>query len=162
HHRVAAELERAQFEAGAGAQRRVEEHQRDRLAPERIAGRALLETRGLREHRVEFGAGPVLGVEEVPGHGFDLRSEGRPAVFSGPETKKPSAKAGFDLELQWRRSGYPASRASGRRAREVMPAAMRAEVRMSALAHGFCIGANRRTRRPAPQAPSAVAGHDRG
>src|SRR3546814_21136244 len=82
-------------------------------------------------------------------------------VFAGPKTKKPSARAGFDLELQWRRSGYPASRASGRRAREVMPAAMRAEVRMSALAHGVCIGGNPRTRRPRPQAPSAVVGNDR-
>src|SRR3546814_4705793 len=86
---------------------------------------------------------------------------GRCFVFAGPETKKPSARAGFDLELQWRRSGYPASRASGRRAREVMPAAMRAEVRMSALAHGVCIGGNPRTRRPGPQAPSAVVGNDR-
>src|SRR3546814_6676364 len=63
--------------------------------------------------------------------------------------------------MQWGRSGYPASRASGRRAREVMPAAMRAEVRMSALAHGVCIGGNPRTRRPGPQAPSAVVGNDR-
>src|SRR3546814_3148415 len=77
----------------------------------------------------------------------DSKLGGRCVVFAGPETKKPSARAGFDLELQWRRSGYPASRASGRRAREVMPAAMRAEVRMSALAHGVCIGGNPRTRR---------------
>src|SRR3546814_18346157 len=42
-----------------------------------------------------------------------------------------------------------------------MPAAMRAEVRMSALAHGVCIGGNPRTRRPGPQAFSAVVGNDR-
>src|SRR3546814_14033355 len=84
----------------------------------------------------------------------DSKGGGRCVVFAGPETKKPSARAGFDLELQWRRSGYPASRASGRRAREVMPAAMRAEIRMSALAHGVCIGGNPRPGRPGPQGPS--------
>src|SRR3546814_13443324 len=91
----------------------------------------------------------------------DSKCGGRCVVFAGPETKKPSARAGFDLELQWRRSGYPASRASGRRARAVMPAAMRAEVRMSALAHGVCLGGNPRTRRPGPHEHSAVVGKER-
>ena len=46
-----------------------------------------LERRSLFQQRVEVGAGPVLGIEEVL-HG-DSGSEG------GVETKKPSAEAGF-------------------------------------------------------------------
>jgi hypothetical protein len=47
--------------------------------------------------------------------------------------KKPGAKAGFSSKHRMRATAYPAGmRGSGRRAREVMPAAMRALDRISA------------------------------
>src|SRR3546814_6075714 len=54
--------------------------------------RAVLEARGLREHRVELGAGPVLGVEEVPGHGCKIRSEGVGVSFSPVRKRKNPAQ----------------------------------------------------------------------
>jgi hypothetical protein len=50
----------------------------------------------------------------------------------GP-TKKPGAKAGFSSKHRTRATAYPAGmQGSGRRAREVMPAAIRALDRISA------------------------------
>jgi hypothetical protein len=54
-----------------------------------------------------------------------------------PENEKPGARPGFwvDATSKCTRDGYPAGmQGSGRRAREVMPAAMRALVRTSAEA----------------------------
>ncbi|MCY1313051.1 hypothetical protein D9M70_635370 [compost metagenome] len=65
-----AQLERTQLEAGAGAHRRIEEHQRDRLAFQRIAQLVLLVQRGLRQQGVQFGAAPVLRVQEVLHYGI--------------------------------------------------------------------------------------------
>ena len=90
HDGMPAQLERAQLEAGAGAHRRVEEHQRDRAAFQRIPQRLPLETRGIRQQRIELGALPVLGIEEVL-HSECLGWGG----LRWPETKKPSRRAGF-------------------------------------------------------------------
>src|SRR5690606_20870690 len=103
HHRVAAELERAQLEAGTGAQRGIEEHQRDRLALERVASGAALELGGPRQHRVEPGAGPVLGIEEVlhrVGLALPRRRCRAWSVVPAPGTKKPGTGPGFVQELQ--------------------------------------------------------------
>src|SRR5690606_1513221 len=55
--------------------------------------------------------------------------EGRKAEDGKRKTKKPSTKLGFQADER-ERPAYPAAmRDSGRRAREVMPAAMRAELR---------------------------------
>ena len=62
---MAAQLKRTQLEAGAGAHRRVEEHQRDALALERIAQLVALVQRGLGQYGIQFGAAPVLGVQEM-------------------------------------------------------------------------------------------------
>src|SRR3546814_640410 len=93
-----------QFEAGTGAQRGVEEHQRDGLSLERIAGRMALEARGLGQQRVDLGAGQVLGVEEVFHLGRERR-EGR----RERETKKPSTGAGLFSECG-KASGLPSER----------------------------------------------------
>ena len=132
HHRVAAELEGAELEAGARAQRRVEEHQRDRLALERVAQLVALEQRGLRQQRVELGAAPVLGVQEMlmsvgPGMSIGKRWPSCRVRKGSTKTKKPSARLGCPVKRTMT-SGRPSwSEDSGRRAREVMPEAMRAE-----------------------------------
>jgi hypothetical protein len=55
--------------------------------------------------------------------------------FEDPETQKPSAEAGFRENEKAIARRYPAGWSGcGRRAREVIPAAMRAEVRTSASA----------------------------
>src|SRR5690606_1709761 len=132
---VAAELESAQLEAGPRAQRRVEEHQGNGLALERVAGGMALVAGSFGQQRVDFGAAEVLGVEEVFHRGRE-KGEGRRGKA---ETKKPSAGLGFSW-MQGRVRSYPAGGNSGRRAREVMPAAMRAEVRTTAVAAWRFIG----------------------
>ena len=126
---MAAQLERAQLETGAGAQRRIEEHQGDRLRPlQLVAELAALEGDRLREQRVELRAAPVLGIEEV------LHGGQRSCWLAWRKQKSPARGWAFPVTNR-RRPAYPAEMCgSGRRAREVMPAAMRAEVRMSALA----------------------------
>ena len=52
------------------------------------------------------------------------------------KTKKPSARLGFFGDTRWRRRLPSRNAGCGRRARDVMPAAMRAEVRTSASARG--------------------------
>src|SRR5690606_17647391 len=112
HDRVAAELERAQLEAGAGAQRGIEEHQGDRLALERIAGGVALVAGSLGQQRIELGAAEVLGVEEVV-HGR-WRKEAGEGRRGKAETKKPSAGLGF-FWMQGCVRSYPAGGNSGRR-----------------------------------------------
>src|SRR5690606_21745872 len=85
HDGVAAELERAKLEAGAGAHRGVEEHQRDRASLERIAQALALEPGRVGEQRVQVGAAPVLRVEEVL-HLVGVRVDGGGAWPS--ETKR--------------------------------------------------------------------------
>src|SRR5690606_9330289 len=77
------------------------------------------------------------GVEEVV-HGR-WRKEAGEGRRGKAETKKPSAGLGFSW-MQGRVRSYPAGGNSGRRAREVMPAAMRAEVRTTAVAAWRFIG----------------------
>ncbi|MNM45626.1 hypothetical protein D3C81_565520 [compost metagenome] len=140
HHRVAAQLERPQLEAGAGAHGGVEEHQGDRLALEVIAQLVLLEQRRLREQRIEIGAAPVLGVQEMLQRHQSILCCGMsplPAVgcakarliafetFRNQKRKNP-AGAGFS-EQTARSPGHPANMwDSGRRARDVMPEVIRA------------------------------------
>src|SRR5690606_3488443 len=100
HDRMAAELERAQLEAGAGTQRGIEEHQGDRLALERIAGGVALVAGSLGQQRIELGAAEVLGVEEVD-HGRWRREAGE-GRRGKAETKKPSAGAGLFLDAGMR------------------------------------------------------------
>src|SRR5690606_13351076 len=128
---------------GAGAHRRVEEHQRDRLSAQLVTELFALERGRLRQQRVEVGARPVLGVEEVPGgrshRGGSVRKEGTP----GGKTKSPARRLGFRVSRHddVRASGYPAWwKGRRRRAREVMPAAIHAEVTMSASARKWVIG----------------------
>jgi len=47
-------------------------------------------------------------------------------LLAGPKTKKPSIKLGFGTNTH--ASAYPATQGSGRRAREVIPEAIRAEL----------------------------------
>jgi len=56
-------------------------------------------------------------------------------VIQTSKTQKPGTRPGFFGETKTAESRYPArdGRQSGRRAREVIPAAMRAEVRIIAL-----------------------------
>jgi hypothetical protein len=55
---------------------------------------------------------------------------GHPASNQNPKTKKPGCRPGFVVDThETRATAYPAEcRTSGRRARDVMPAAMRALV----------------------------------
>ncbi|MEO8743612.1 MAG: hypothetical protein ABI365_10535, partial [Lysobacteraceae bacterium] len=63
--------------------------------------------------------------------------------FANSKNKKPGTRPGFFGELKTAENRYPArdERQIGRRARDVIPAAMRAEVRMSALAWIASMGA---------------------
>src|SRR5690606_23115201 len=143
HDGVPAELERTELEAGAGAQRGVEEHQRDGLALQRFADRRALEAGGGGQQRVQLGAGEVLGIEEM----LHWRDSGL------GKAKSPALGRAF-IGGAVARPGYPAGMwASRRRAREVMPAAMRALVRTGALALGWFIAAHPRTRGGRGQAP---------
>ena len=90
HDGVAAQLEGAQLEAGAGAHGGVEEHQGDGLALERIAQPVLLVQRGLRQQRVEVTAGPVLGIEEVAKAHRGSCCGGEAAVAGNPENRNPA------------------------------------------------------------------------
>jgi hypothetical protein len=65
HHRVSAELERAELEAGARAHRRVEEQQGDRLAGHLPPERRALESRRLVEQRVDLGTAVILRGQEM-------------------------------------------------------------------------------------------------
>jgi hypothetical protein len=58
-------MECTQLEARARPQRRIEEHQGDRLAFELIAEADALVSRGLDEQRIEVLPCPILGIEEV-------------------------------------------------------------------------------------------------
>src|SRR5690606_35273071 len=93
HDRVAAEVERTELETGAGAHGRIEEHQRDRTPLERIAQAFALEAGGVHQQRVQFGAAPVLRVEEMLHLG--VRVDGR--WMRPSETKKPSLWLGSGM-----------------------------------------------------------------
>jgi hypothetical protein len=68
-------------------------------------------------------------------------SFGNAGAIAGQQ-KSPAEGWAFFVSTTMTTNGYPARRwASGRRAREVMPAAMRAEVRIVALAVMDCIEA---------------------
>src|SRR5690606_18843096 len=94
-----------------------------------VAQGPTLELGGSGQQRVQFGAAPVLGVEEML-HRRD------PGGEAGEKRKSPARGWAFRTDERLR-PAYPAAMwASGRRAREVMPAAMRAEVRTAAARSG--------------------------
>ena len=94
HDGLAAELMHAELEAGAGAQRGVEEQQGDRLAGEALGVRSGLEGPRRGEQGLDLGAGVVEGGEEVA-HAGSLTTGGRQV---GPRGARESA-AGVAIEL---------------------------------------------------------------
>src|SRR5690606_812093 len=134
HDGMAAQLEGAQLEAGAGAHGGIEEHQRDRAPLQFTAQLVALERGRLGEQRVQVRAAPVLGVEEVlerhrsipcgggrrTGMGWCLvrMKSLAPETFAVPETKKPSLGLGSRTDSTTLRSpsgkvGFRSARTRG-------------------------------------------------
>ncbi len=143
HDGLAAELVRAQLETGAGTHGRVEKQQCDGLAGQLLADLRLLELHGLRQQRVKVAAAPVLGVEKVAKAHGTSGSEGKLWVLLEHKQENPARGRVFVIGHARHATAYPAGNEySGRRAREVMPAAMRALVRIAGAADTGITGCN--------------------
>ena len=82
---MATQLAGPYFEGGSGAQRIVEEQERDRLSFEGSAEGRSLERDGVVNQGLELGTGPVGGVEEVldpPQFGLVRLRNPKPALVS--------------------------------------------------------------------------------
>ena len=103
HHGMAAQLERPQLEAGAGAHGRIEEHQRDRLALQRVTQLVLLVEGGLGQQRIEVAAAPVLRVQEVLHYGILVSG-----MWQNGLQKRKNPASGWVPVNRRKRPGYPA------------------------------------------------------